>query len=59
MKNCWNKSPGDRPNFKDLVNVLENVCQNFNGYVDFEELKPDYVFPATEEDFNKKINKFF
>lgn len=50
MKSCWARLSEERPTFKQLVKKLEEFCHESNGYVDFESLKSNYVFPPMEED---------
>lgn len=53
MLHCWAENSQDRPYFSEIVTKLEPTHQRI--YVDFNELKPNYVFPPTTEDL--KANK--
>lgn len=39
MKRCWNKNPDERPNFHEIVNVLEKFLDNKNDEVKNVEKK--------------------
>lgn len=55
MTVCWSHSADDRPSFADLVSYLDSNSRK-QVYVDFNDLKPEYKFPPTEQLFKKASN---
>lgn len=52
MLGCWADDPQKRPNFNDILSKLEPSHSRI--YVDFNELRPNYVFPPTTEEYNTR-----
>jgi len=48
MLNCWEESPSNRPNFKEILAKLEPQKQQI--YIDFKDIDPYYVFPPTKNE---------
>lgn len=54
---CWAKNPEDRPTFGEVVQKLESLYSITHAYVDFSNLKSNYIFPPTEEEVQRKKKK--
>lgn len=53
MLHCWAENPKNRPRFSEIVTKLEPTHQRI--YVDFNELRPNYVFPPAIEDTKAEL----
>ena len=56
MTDCWKQNPDERPSFKELVEMLENLMLQDVGYFDFtllDETKDYYQF---QESKTGKVN---
>lgn len=47
MTKCWSELPAERPTFQEIKDLLD--VNKRKVYVEFDFLKPTYVFPPTEE----------
>lgn len=55
MQHCWSESPHNRPDFSEIVRILEDKGRDNHIYVNFDDIAPNYVLPPTIEKTTETI----
>ena len=56
MTDCWKQNPDERPSFKELVEVLENLMLQDVGYFDFTLLDETKYYYQFQESKTGEVN---